>query len=102
MSTDKIEYNTDLALYESKKYSKGQCMAEECMPEQLELGETYEFVKKGHRNYELSAEVTLLEMKEDEVLFDMRARGPIIELSFFIEEGQSYTRGKFTVNELLS
>ncbi|MCC2631753.1 MAG: hypothetical protein K0S20_452 [Patescibacteria group bacterium] len=94
-------YNTDLALYQAGKYKKGKYLQEECFPESLEVGGTYPFLKKGHRNYEKFSQVTILEMRDDEVLFDLRATAAILGTSFVVIDGQSYTKGEFKVNELI-
>jgi hypothetical protein len=97
-----IEYNLDLALYSMEERKKGSHKKEECVPEQIEIGQTHPFEKIGHRNYELGSTVTLLEIKQDEVLFIMRAQVEIIECFFLVEENQSYTRGSYTVRELIT
>ena len=96
-----MEKNNDLALFASSVCKKGHHKSGECIPEHIELGATYDFLKKGHRTYEVPGEVTLLEMQPDEVLFDIRARVEITDVSYEIEEGQSYTKGQYKVLEIL-
>ncbi len=57
-------------------------------------------MKKGHWNYEKDQVVTLREMKEGEVLFDIRAMAEIEETEFVIEDGQSYTQGTYRVTDI--
>ena len=46
-----IEFNPDLALRNIEEFKKGGRKEKECVPEQLEVGKTYPFLKKGQRNY---------------------------------------------------
>lgn len=92
-------YNTDLALIDRNDSSGHR--PEERMPEELEVGRIYPFIKKGHRTYEPFSEVTLLEMKRSEVLFSLVARVTILSVEYVVEEGQSYTKGEYRVEELL-
>ena len=42
-----IEFNPDLALRNIEEFKKGGRKEKECVPEQLEVGKTYPFLKKG-------------------------------------------------------
>ncbi len=97
-----IVYNTDLALYSHEECLNEMHVPDECLPEKLELGKTYPFLKVGHRNYEINGRVTLLMIKPNEVLFTMRAEVEIVESFFVIENSCSYTRGHYTVLQFLS
>ena len=55
-----IEFNPDLAL---RAFGTPNRLKGECLPEKLEQGETYPFLKKGQRNYWFEGEVPLLETK---------------------------------------
>lgn len=97
-----MELHTDLALPNFSEFKKGHLHLEECIPEELEVGVTYNFLKKGHWNYHPNTEVTLMEMKEGDVLFDMRARILILSTEFIIEDEQSYTKGSYRVEEIIT
>ena len=45
------EYNPDLALRDITEFKNGNRKNEECIPENLESGQIYEFLKEGQRNY---------------------------------------------------
>ncbi len=96
-----METHLDLALPNNSEHKKGSLRMEECAPENLEVGSVYHFLKKGHWNYEDGVQVTLMEIRGGEVLFDMRARVTILSTSFVIEDGQSYTKGEYQVEEIL-
>ncbi|MDP7324255.1 MAG: hypothetical protein QF632_05845, partial [Candidatus Woesearchaeota archaeon] len=56
-----IEFNPDLALRNIEEFKKGGRKEKECVPEQLEVGKTYPFLKKGQRNYWFDGEFPLVE-----------------------------------------
>ena len=101
MPSAAIAYNSDLALHNIATYKSGKSKAEECVPEDLTVGEEYSFLKKGHRNYQIDSIVTLLEMKPDDILFNFRALVEIKATEYLIEDKQSYTSGRYKVQELL-
>ena len=47
----KVEFNPDLALRKISEFKNGKRKIEECIPETLEEGEVYDFLKKEQRNY---------------------------------------------------
>ncbi len=51
-----IEFNPDIAL---RKYGSSNRLPEECLPKKIEVGEIYEFLKKGQRNYWLKGAIPL-------------------------------------------
>lgn len=53
-----VEYNSYLVLYPYGTQGKS---AEECLPEELEVGKIYEFLKKGYQNYEIGKAVPLFD-----------------------------------------
>jgi len=58
-----IEFNPDLALRNISEYKKGKRKREECIPEKLQKGKIYNFLKESQRNYWLEGELPLLETK---------------------------------------
>lgn len=46
-----IEFNPDLALRDISEYKNGNRKIEECIPENLEEGAVYDFIKEGQRCY---------------------------------------------------
>jgi len=49
----------------------------------------------------MPGEVTLLEIRPDEVLFELKARVEVTGVSYLVREGHSYTRGQYRVLEVL-
>ena len=96
----KVEFNPDLALRNILVFKKGNRKAEECMPENLETGKTYNFLKKDQRNYWLFGEIPLNETKGNQVLSRTKASVVILETTHFVENGESYTKGKYKVVEV--
>jgi len=47
----KVEFNPDLALRNISEYENGKRSMEECIPKDLQVGQTYDFLKKDQRNY---------------------------------------------------
>jgi len=64
----KVEFNPDLALRDISEYEKGNRKIEECIPEPLEEGRIYDFLKKDQRNYWMHGEIPLIVTKGGEVL----------------------------------
>lgn len=94
-------YNHDLALYDMDTGRDLRRPLEECLPPQLETDHAYPFAKPGHRNYLPEVPVTLMEIKKDEVLFDMKALIQVTHSGFEMRDGKAYTTGTFVVRELL-
>jgi len=46
-----VEFNPDLALRNIEEFKAGKRKSEECIPEPLEKGKIYDFLKKGQRLY---------------------------------------------------
>ena len=55
-----VEFNPDLALRNISEFTSGNRKESECIPENLQTGETYDFLKHGQRNYWLEGEIPLL------------------------------------------
>lgn len=95
-----VEFNPDLALRSHKSYLSGERKREECIPEDLEVGKVYEFLKSGQRNYWLEGELPLLITEGNAKLSRPIASIVIIETTHFIDDGKLYTRGKYLVKEV--
>ena len=95
-----VEFNPDLALRDISESEKGDRKVEECIPETLEKGKTYSFLKKGQRNYWLHGEIPLLETKGGEVLSRPKASIVIVEVKHFLDNGDVWTKGIYKVVEV--
>lgn len=92
-----VEFNPDLAL---RKFGTEGRKSSECLPEKLEKGRTYPFLKEGQRNYWLDGEIPLLETKGNRELSRPLASITIIEATHFIQDGKVYTHGFYRVSEV--
>jgi hypothetical protein len=97
-----VEFNPDLALRDISEYQKGHRKIEECIPENLEVGQAYAFLKRGQRNYWMHGEIPLIETRGDGELSRPRASIQILEATHFVENGEMWTKGKYTVIEVFS
>ena len=95
-----IEFNPDLALRDMSEYKVGNREIEECIPEPLEVGREYSFLKKGLRNYWLMGEIPLLKTEGGEKLSSPIASVVILEATHFLRNGEPYTRGRYKVAEV--
>jgi len=93
----KVEFNPDLALRNISEFKNGNRKREECIPENLESGQVHEFLKGGHRNYWLEGEIPLRETKGNQQLSRPTASVILLEVTHFILDNKSYTRGKYKV-----
>jgi len=92
-----VEFNPDLALRDISEFRKGNRKREECIPENLEKGKVFDFLKEGLRNYWLLGEVPLRETKGNQQLSKPVASVVILEATHFLLNGKQCTRGKFKV-----
>jgi hypothetical protein len=95
-----IEVNPALILRDSDEAQKGSRKSEECIPEVLEVGQIYSFLKKEQRIYWLDGEVPLIMKSQDGMLSRPLASIQIIESTHFVDNGRIYTRGLFKVTEI--
>jgi hypothetical protein len=95
-----VEFNPDLALRDIAEYNKGNRRIEECIPERLEVGKTYEFLKSGQRNYWLGGELPLLKTQGNQQLSRPVASILILEATHLADGGQVFTKGKYKVVEV--
>lgn len=92
-----VEFNPDLALRSIEYYRNGSRSLEECLPENLEVGKKYEFLKSGQRNYWLHGEIPLVKTEGYGRLSRPLASVVIVEATHFVREGSTFTRGKYQV-----
>ncbi|MBM3303479.1 MAG: hypothetical protein FJY76_00120 [Candidatus Aenigmarchaeota archaeon] len=97
-----VEFNPDLALRNWEQFKNWNCRREECIPEKLEAGKEYEFLKTGQRLYWLLGEIPLCETKGGGQLSRPKASIVITEVRHLIEEGKLCTRGRYKVVEVFS
>ena len=90
-----VEFNPDLALRNFAEFTAGRRKREECIPESLEVGREYPFLKQGQRNYWLFGELPLLETKGDQQLSRPLASIIILEAIHFREGDSVYTKGRY-------
>ena len=98
----KVEFNPDLALRDISEFKNGNIKSEECIPEDIKVGETYPFLKEGQRNYYIEGEIPLLETKGNQVLSLPKASIVILEATHFFENGKTFTKGLYKVIEVFS
>lgn len=95
-----VEFNPDLALRNVSEFKDGNRKIEECVPEDLEAGRTYPFLKRGQRNYWLDGRIPLLETKGDGNLSRPKAGVVILEATHFLDNDIAYTKGSYRVVEI--
>lgn len=98
----KVEFNPDLALRNISEFKNGNRKIEECIPENLEVGKTYPFLKRDQRNYWLYGQIPLIETQGNEILSRPKAGIIILEATHFIVGNTMYTKGVYKVVEVFS
>jgi hypothetical protein len=98
----KVEFNPDLALRDISEFKNGNRKIEECIPENIEIGKAYAFLKEGQRNYYIEGEIPLLETKGNQNLSLPKASIIILEATHFLEDNKLYTKGFYKVIEIFS
>lgn len=96
----KVEYNPDLALRHISEFQNNNRKIEECIPEDLEAGKVYSFLKRDQRLYWLHGEIPLLETKGNEILSRPKASIIILEATHFLDNGEIWTKGKYKAIEV--
>ncbi|HBB37106.1 MAG: hypothetical protein UX02_C0002G0311 [Candidatus Moranbacteria bacterium GW2011_GWC1_45_18] len=99
-SLNYIYGHKDLALRDISEHKKVKRKIEECIPESLEAGKIYDFLKKDQRNYWLRGGIPLIETRGGEKLSRPRASIQILEATHFLEKGEIWTKGKYKVIEV--
>lgn len=95
-----VEFNPDLALRDFRECEEGRRRAEECIPKDLHEGETYRFLKSGHRNYYFLGEIPLVQTKGEGVLSKPLASVAMLEATHFMKDEKPYTKGMYRVVEV--
>jgi hypothetical protein len=95
-----VEFNPELALRDFSEFKDGGRKKEECIPELLEEGAIYNFLKQDQRNYWLLGEIPLIETKGNGILSRPMASIIILEATHFLDEGKMYTKGTYKVLEI--
>jgi len=93
----RVEFNPDLALRKSSTTNREK---EECLPEIIEKGKTYNFLKEGQRVYWLDGELALLKTKGEQQLSRPIASIRILEATHFLKNNKPYTSGKYKIIEV--
>lgn len=91
-----VEFNPDLALRNSNEFRSKKRMLQECIPRNLEEGQTYDFLKRGQRNYWFGGELPLLETDGKRLSLPI-ASIVILEATHFKLNEEVYTKGKYKV-----
>jgi hypothetical protein len=97
----KVEFNPDLALRNIEDYKKGIRKIEECIPETLEKGEIYNFLKKDQRQYCMICQSPLVETQGEGKLSKELAAIKILEVTHFLDNNDNiWTKGKYRVEDI--
>lgn len=97
-----VEFNPDLALRDISEFKAGRRKIEECIPENLEAGNVYDFLKKEQRIYYMLGDISLIETTTVGGSFSRPiATVKILEVTHFVQNDNVYTRGKYEVLEVL-
>lgn len=97
----KVEFNPELALRDISEHKDGNRKLEECIPEPLEKGKVYDFLKKEQRIYWLEGEVPLIETRGG-IFSKPKASVIILEAMHFLDNNEIYTKGKYRVVEVFT
>jgi hypothetical protein len=96
------EYSPDLCLRDISEFKDGKREESECIPEPLEKGKEYPFLKNGQKHYWLHGEIPLRETKGGGILSKPKASVIVLEATHFLHNGEIWTRGIYKVVEVLS
>lgn len=94
----KVEFNPDLALRSIKEFKAGRRALEECIPELLQAGKKYPFLKSGQRLYNIGSKTPLLQTEGAEVLSEPVAAIRILEVTHVVQDEEVITRGTYIVD----
>lgn len=99
-----VEFNPDLALRDISEFKAGRRKIQECIPENLEEGKVYDFLKKGQRLYYFSdsefysgGQMPLCKTGGNENLSRPIASIKMIKATHFMENGECWTKGKYKI-----
>ena len=98
-----VEFNPDLALRSFEEYKKGERKIEECVPEKLEKGKVYNFLKADQRHYCMICQSPLVETKGGGKLSKELAAVRILEVThFFDKNNKVWTKGKYRIEDVFA
>lgn len=97
----KAEYNPDLALRDIAEFKEGRRKEDECIPEKLEVGHTYSFLKRDQRLYWLHGEIPLVKTEGGEKLSFPVASVVILNATHSLIDGEVWTTGEYKVVEII-
>lgn len=92
-----VEFNPDLALRKSETPNREKA---ECLPQKLEEGKKYSFLKKGQRNFWLQGDIPLRKTDGNQNLSRPLASIRVIQAFHFMKADEVYTRGIYRINEV--
>jgi hypothetical protein len=98
----RVEFNPDLCLRDIGEFDANRRLLEECLPREMAQGVVYDFLKAEQRLYWLHGELPLRETRGGEQLSRPRASVQILEVTYFIDKGQIFTRGKYRIEKILN
>jgi hypothetical protein len=97
-----IEFSPELALRDIAEFKKGKRKKEECIPEKMQKGKIYSFIKKGQRVYWFNDEAFWSNGEMPLVKTDGTGKTTrpvagikMIEATHFINKGEIFTKGKY-------
>jgi hypothetical protein len=95
----KIEFNPDLALRDISFFKKWERKIEECIPENIKTGLTYDFLKSWQRNYYLLDDepIPLIKTEWNQILSRPYAAIRILEATHFNNNWEIWTKWKYKV-----
>ncbi len=96
-----VEFNPDLALRNISEFKSGKRKIEECIPDPLEVGKIFSFLKEGQRCYWLEGELPLLETKGMGNLSIPKASIIILEAIHFKDKDITFTKGAYKVMKVI-
>ena len=97
-----VEYNPDLALRSYEEFKANRRKLGECLPEKMETGKVYDFLKKDQRLYWLHGELPLLETKGNQKLSLPIASIVIVEATHTLIDNEVWTKGKYKIIEIFN
>lgn len=99
-----IEFSPELALRDIAEHKKGKRRREECVPEKMQKGKIYPFLKSGQRVYWFNDEAFWSHGEMPLVKTDGTGKTTrpvagikMLEATHFIVRGKIYTKGKYKV-----
>lgn len=97
----KVEFNPDLALRDYPEFLAGRRKIEECLPDKIEAGKIYNFLKSDQRNYWLLGELPLLRTEGNQKLSRPLPSIIILEATHFYKDDEVWTKGKYKLLKFL-